>query len=217
MLICCVGTVLFAASRSALMAAFAGIIVTSWYFSRRRSVVMKRIVMMAFFAIVTFPLWEGATALVMSKQRANEERGSMTSSRDSKYKYRMEEFKESPLLGVGFCAIDPKIGDEYSALTGTIEPGTAWLQVPSMTGLVGTIPFIILLIGVWKNTSKRVSYTQRGLILGLMAVFFMHFFAEGYLFSAGNELCFMAWLVIASCGMPWYKNMSPEDKQFIID
>lgn len=217
MLTCCIGTVLFAASRSALMAAFAGIIATSWYFSRRRSVVMKRIVMMAFFAIVTFPLWEGATDLVMSKQRANEEQGSMTSSRDSKFQYRIEEFNESPLFGVGFCAIDPKTGDDYSSSTGTIEPGTAWLQVPSMTGLVGTIPFIILLIGIWKNTSRRVLYTQRGLILGLMAVFFMHFFAEGYLFSAGNELCFMAWLVIASCGMPWYKNMSPNDKQFIVD
>lgn len=217
MFVCCLGAVLFAASRSALLASVAGIIAVTWCYSIHRTIMVKRILLLAILALISFPIWKGSTNLIASKQLANEAMGSATSSRDAKYDYRIEEFKESPLFGVGFCAIDPKTGDEYHANTGTIEPGTAWMQVPSMTGLAGTIPFVFLLLGIWKKTYRQIFYTQRGLFLGLLVAFFFHFFAEGYLFSAGNELCFMSWLVIAVCGMPWYKNLKVDDKLTILD
>ena len=129
----------------------------------------------------------------------------------------MYEFSESPLFGVGFCAIDPATGDEYDVSTGTIEPGTSWLQVPSMTGLAGTIPFVLILLSAWKNISRKKLYPQRGLMMGLLLTFFFHFFAEGYLFSAGGEMCAFAWLVIASSCMPWEENLDKDGNMVSID
>lgn len=217
MLACCLGSVLFAASRAALAAAVCGILVVTWFFSEERTKMVKRLVLIGVVATLTFPLWEGATSMIMSKQTNNKQMGSMTASRDDKFTCRIMEFKESPFYGVGFCAIDPKTRDEYNRFTGQIEPGSSWLLVPSMTGLAGTIPFLFLLFTTWVNSAKCSRYTQRGLLLGLFTVFLLHFTAEGYLFSAGNEMCFLAWLVIACCAMPWEDHVTEDGKFVILD
>lgn len=217
LLVCCLGAVFFAASRAALLAAVAGIAGVAYYVSEKRTKIVKHVMGLCVLAAVTYPVWNQATYLMRAKQEANIDYGGITSSRDLKYIARIYEFSESPLFGVGFCAIDPATGDEYLASTGTIEPGTSWLQVPSMTGLAGTIPFVLILLASWKNTSRKKFYPQRGLLLGLLLTFFLHFFAEGYLFSAGGEMCAFAWLVIASCCMPWIINVDSEGNMVFID
>lgn len=217
LLICSLGAVFFAASRSAFLAALAGIAGVTYYISEQRTKMVRRIMGLCVLAAVTFPIWNQATYLLRSKQENNIASGSLTSSRDAKFEARIYEFKESPLFGVGFCAIDPATGDEFSYSTGQIEPGTAWLQVPSMTGLAGTIPFIMLLLFALNNSKRQKAFAQRGLMIGLLFTFFLHFFAEGYLFSAGGELCMYAWLVIASCCMPWYDYVDNEGHMVSVD
>lgn len=217
LLACCFGAVLFSASRSSLLAALAGVMGCAYFVSEKRSRIVNRIISLCLLAAVTYPIWNQATYLMRSKQANNTEAGSLTSSRDDKFSYRMQEFKENPLFGVGFCAIDPNTGDVYSVSTGQIEPGTAWLQVPSMTGLAGTIPFVLLLVFAWRNSRRQLHYAQRGLLMGLLSAFFLHFFTEGYLFSAGGEVCMFAWLVIACCSMPWQQYVNKDGNMVVLD
>lgn len=192
------GAVLFSASRSSLLAGVSGIVITTFYFSNYRSRAVKTMVGLVLVGAVTFPVWEGATDLMMQKQYENIEMGSATKSRDAKYEYRIAEFKKSPICGIGFCAIDPLGGDEYHESTGTIEPGTSWGAILSMTGLLGFVFFCMMMWHSYANM-RAINIPQRGLLLGLLFLFFVHFIAEGYILSAGGEFCFISWMVIAAC------------------
>lgn len=37
------------------------------------------------------------------------------------------------------------------------------------------------------------------MLLGFLALFAVHMFAEGYVFAAGGFLCFILWLVVGVC------------------
>lgn len=192
------GSVFFSASRSALLAALVGIAFCTLYGSENRRKSIRTLIGVTVVAAVTYPLWNKATYLMEQKQVNNIEAGSMTDSRNLKFKYRLDEFKSSPIWGIGFCAIDPHCGDDYEAKSGTIEPGSSWLGVLSMTGLVGFVLFCGIIHKAFYCVKKQ-RFKQRALLLGLLLVFLVHFLAEGYVLSAGNELCFISWLVIACC------------------
>ena len=194
-LLACLGSVLFSASRSALLSALVGIVAMVFFISENKGMFLKIIVGCTLVAFVTFPLWEGATDLVMQKQNANVESGSTFNSRASKWDNRWEEFESSPLFGVGFAAMDTKYTDDYQAKTGVLEPGSSWLAVLSMLGLVGFC-FVLTFIGKAFVACKVVDRQFGALCLGLLFLFFIHLIVEGYIFSSGSFLCFLFWIVV---------------------
>mgnify|MGYP004521560807 CR=1 FL=1 len=193
----CLFAVLFSASRSALMAVLAGNVLMLYKMSGTGSRFMKYVVIITLVTSITFPLWGSALNDVIAKNNNNIEAGGAFDSRSDKWNARMKEFKDSPLLGVGFASIDPHASDvsELTLTTGIVEPGSSWLCVFSMVGLIGALlllpVFYRAIVIAWHSGSNAAA-----VITGVLTLFYVHMFAEGYVLSGGSFLSFCLWLAI---------------------
>lgn len=199
----CMACVLFSASRTALIAALCGLMSMFYVVSASNNrVLLKRFYPIIGILLVSFPLWQGALSGVKMKQQNNIEHfGGTFGSREDKWENRLEEFKGSPVWGVGFSACDPlNYGDYNKDLGATIEPGSSWLAVLSMTGLIGFIPFAIIAYRAMQRVwNCRKNNLRVALYIGLIVFLFFHMLSEGYVLAGGSCLCFICWLIIACC------------------
>lgn len=194
----CVGSLLLAASRSALLACLGGLLIMIYMASKKKIIFIRTLLVVLFLAMLSFPLWKPFTEGMTKKQEARTEAGGTFDSRTDKVEARCYEFTESPLFGVGFTSILPSSGDAYDKKTGTIEPGTSWLFVLSSTGLIGFTFFLFIAYRSLRRTLKSQSM-QKILMLGLIAFICIHLLVEGYIFSPGSPLCFVTWLILGRC------------------
>lgn len=141
--------------------------------------------------LITFPLWQSATTALQNKQKMHvgEE---LFDSRAKKFEARIDEFSSSPIWGVGFAGINPHGKDKFNKMTGSIEPGSSWLAVLSMTGFVGFLLFSTL----YYKSAKISIDNQTPYLVGLLGFYCVHMIAEGYLFAGGNPNCFLLWLIM---------------------
>ena len=191
----CFSSLLFAASRVALGAIIgATIIQVLTHTTFARSI---RILALAFLVgSVVLSNSNILTYRIMGKKESRNESG-IFDSRAFKWNARIEEFKSSPVWGVGFAAIDPNGKDYYNPINGQVEPGNSWLAVLSMTGLMGFIPFMFIMFGAYKKL-KSLKNSNKVLLAGLFTFVSIHMMAEGYILSAGSFLCVISWLIIGS-------------------
>lgn len=184
----------FSASRSALLATFAGLLVMLYFIKKENGSFIKTLLVIIVGATLTFPLWEGAAEGVLKKQENNDKSGEQFGSRSVKWEARIDEFLSSPVFGVGFSAQDPNGKDEYDKRNGTVEPGSSWLCILSMTGAIGfVLIFIMILRPILFLRGDPNPYNA--LLLGLLTFFFLSFVSEGYVYAGGYAMCFVAWLV----------------------
>jgi O-antigen ligase len=113
---------------------------------------------------------------------------------------RLEEYMSSPVIGVGFQQqrIYRKDTDENF-----LEPGSSYLAVLSMTGTVGLIGFVWLVVSLFSSlftSTSAVPTAYQDLLRGWTAFFAVHLIIEGYIFACGSLLCFLFWLT-AGCSM----------------
>lgn len=196
LVIMCAGSMLFAASRSAVIATICGEMALFYFSSADKSEFTKRIVAILFLGAITFPLWNSALDGINAKNKGNITQRLNPDSRSEKWKIRLAEFSDSPVWGIGFVAVSDK--DNYNRVSGIIEPGSSWLAVLSMTGLVGFALFCTIIIRACRRT--LTAYTPRGALLGgLMVLVGVHMIGEGHIFSGGSYLCFLVWLTIGVC------------------
>ena len=189
---------MFASSRAALLG-IASAIVYSLVFGKFNKKIKKKLIGILLLCGIMFLPFSGiALRGVIDKQQKRNIQNSSINSRQDKFDFRIEEFKSSPLLGVGFCAIDINSGDAYGTEDGRIEPGTSHLSVLSMTGLLGMLVYLVILYQAYKNARHSQSVHSRFAILCFVALF-VHAWFEGYIFSAGGFLAFIYWLVIGQC------------------
>lgn len=124
----------------------------------------------------------------------------MFASRQNNWDQRIEEFKENPWFGVGFGAVD--MGDDnITSISegGTVETGSGWLLVLSMTGILGFSLFVVFFVKAFKKTYRMVKYkyVEPYCLFGaLLALFSVHMIAEGYSLAAGGLLFFNLWLLL---------------------
>lgn len=191
-MVLCIGSLFFAASRGAIFATLFGI---SIYFLKYiRNGNKKSIVLAFIIGILLFPIYQPYIDAALNKH-GNKGNFGVYDSRTQKVDARIYEFTESPIYGVGFCAIDPNGKDEYNVLTGSIEPGSSWLAVLSMSGLFGFLFFLVIIGKAMYQANKR----KDNLLISILAFFSIHMLVEGYVFSAGNALSFLFWLSIGCC------------------
>ena len=191
----CAACILFAASRSAFLSGCFGILTMIYVFAKKKTQLVKIFVSLFIAITISFPLWSSALKGLEQKQLGNIESGGMTSSRNTKWNNRIYEFWENPVTGMGFCACDQQFINDYDKTTGTIESGSSWLAVLSMTGLLGFIPFMILM---YRSVKNILFYKTKDspLLIGLLSTLVMHMFAESYIVAGGSQLCFIAWMII---------------------
>lgn len=193
----CLISCLLAASRVAVGATGVACIFAIFrYYRNRMSKMVSVFVVLAGLLMATFPVWGGFTNFLVEKQQKNEEMGGAMFSRERKFTARILEFESSPVIGIGYNAINPEY-DFVEMGNGQIEPGSSWLAVASMTGVIGLCVFLGIcsrgLKRAWRIKSPFIS----SLLGGMLVFFFIHMIAEGYIFAPGSFLALLFWLIIA--------------------
>jgi len=200
----CFGTLLFSASRVSLLATICGGLALIYFFSAHKSIMVRRITGIMLLAVISYPLWSGATEGITKKNQGDITSGINTDSRSPKWEYRIEEWKDSPIFGIGFAAVSSR---DDIGFKGVVEPGSSWLALLSMTGIIGFGLFLAIFIRAIKRT--LLTNTPMGALLGgILVLLGVHMLAEGYVYAAGGYLCFMLWLTL---GCATYYN--PEEEQ----
>ena len=203
----CIGSVLFSASRAGFIATLGGILVMLYYITQRNRKIFKKIITLFVLLAISFPIWESALSPVKQKQEGHFE-DSVFDSREGKVQARFAEFVSSPLWGVGFCAQDINGKDYYNKETGTIEPGSSWLALLSMSGIVGFFLFLRLAIASFKIVMCYADDSSFWL-LGALVFFFIHMIAEGYIFASGSPTSCLLWLVLGnSCDTKFLRKVT---------
>lgn len=148
-------------------------------------------------AILTIPIAGIAFKGVINKQENRNAQSTSLNSRQGKFDSRIEEFKSSPILGIGFSSVNPESGDA-DPITGRIEPGTSHLSVLSMLGLLGFAVYVAILYKAYANT-RSVRTLHSRFVFSCFIAFFVHAWFEGYIFAAGGFLAFLYWLILGQC------------------
>lgn len=187
-------TTVLSASRAAVLCLVVAIMFIA-FFMKGSGHIRKNIMAIGCIgAICMIPLSDQVFAGIINKQEKYEKNGSVN-SREEKYDARIKEFSQDPLLGIGFASVDPRY-DVYNPHSGQIEPGTSHLAVLAQTGLLGFVPYLMILFYSLKNTldDRRL----RAVFIGATFIALtIHMFFEGYVFGAGGVLCIFFWLTVA--------------------
>ncbi len=123
------------------------------------------------------------------------------SSRAGIWELAWNSFLDNPVIGTGFATMKQDT-DEYSANTetGQIEPGSSWLAVLSMTGLLGAIAIMIVIIQSMQDLKAlcQVKAKKFPVLCSYLIFYLMHMCGEGYIYAGGSMACFNFWLVLGA-------------------
>lgn len=188
---------LVSGSRGAFLATVVSLLFVFYKCNRRHlSKFILSIMLLSGGMYFSYSLWSPFLEVLERKQSGNDGRGSATSSRDSKWQARYDEFNSSPMFGIGFSAVDVKNSSDYTS-EGVVETGTSWGGMLSMIGLCGFVPFLILFIeSFWSLYKDDQQIYISGLVGALMFWFAVHMLVEGYVLAGGSFLCIILWLTI---------------------
>lgn len=114
---------------------------------------------------------------------------------------RINEFKSSPLFGIGVAMGTGGGTSEEAGGNIRVEPGSSYLAILAMTGSFGTLAFCVAL-GLLLANFVRLKATGVDLqIISAMGVFLaVHGVAEGWVLAFGSPLAFLFWLWLGNLG-----------------
>jgi O-antigen ligase len=192
-----------AGSRGAIVGGLFGGMV--YYYKKNQGNLLKYIkviFILISIIVITFPLWERYTELLVHKIEYSESNDSLIYTRESLWSGRISEFKESPIYGIGFSSVDVMSSHGLDTETGIIEPGSSWLAVLSMLGVMGVIPVVFIIFNYAFFLFKiNKDLFRIGYISALYTFFIVHMTIEGYIFSAGAGLFLLFWLTVGNVDM----------------
>lgn len=131
-----------------------------------------------------------------------ERHNSLTSSRDAKWDARINEFLDNPVFGIGFATqthYTPDDDEAWIKTTGNIEPGSSWLALLAMTGIIG---FILIAIINYRILHTLYLYRAKPidiLLFTLIIFFILHGIIEGWIIFAGGYIFYLYWLLLGMC------------------
>ncbi len=137
------------------------------------------------------------------------EQGKAMSSRQEPWQRSLAAFRERPWLGSGFGAADNSAGWRLTYVTQgqlTRERGSSYLTLLETTGILGTLPFALLLLGlireIWRvflwlrrsGKANQPAVVAAAIILGgLVNAFF-----EDWMFAVGYYMSVIFWILALS-------------------
>ena len=128
------------------------------------------------------------TSEILEKGEAN--------SREQLWANRVQEFSENVITGVGIGVDTFKMkSSEISAEV--VEPGSSYLAVLSMTGLLGAFGLILLFFNLGYRLLKNTALTPKQDLTECVAIgvfWLAHAIAEGWIFAGGALLCLFFWI-----------------------
>ena len=137
----------------------------------------------------------------------------LENSRDHLWAARLSEIEHFPLFGVGvgmaevilpytaMASQELATGDTYLSADGkvSIEPGSSWLAVFSMTGFLGGALFLVVLgrsSAILAHAGKEMDRRKLAELVAVMACFGLHMVEGGFVLSFGNPHCLYFWLLV---------------------
>lgn len=197
----CFATSLFAASRGVVIIMIAGAVVMIFIQTGAHwRKFIKYLWLLTLLASISFPLWREATGALVAKGQGERKDMGFFESRTAKITARYEEFLSSPLIGIGFSVIDADGRDGFEETEGTIEPGSSWMAVLSMTGIIGLCFMLYIVQDSFLTVWRMPFYDKdKAFLVGLLVLWCMGMLYEGYVFAAGNTFCVCVWLTIGVC------------------
>jgi O-antigen ligase len=139
----------------------------------------------------------------------NGEHGKMMDSRGKPWERSLSIFREHKWLGLGFGAADNSANWRSNYVTlaqQTRERGSSYLTMLETTGVIGTLPFALLILALIREIGKVFSWLRctgkvnhpavvvAPIILGgLVNAFF-----EDWLFAVGYYMCVIFWVLALS-------------------
>lgn len=197
--ICCYGACLFSASRNGIISCLiASVVVFVGFYRKKLFSGFLVLLLVVSVAASTYTVWGWAMELVVEKNELNVELGeNVYYSREKKFDARIAEFKKSPIIGIGYYAIDPDL-DKVEFSTGQIEPGSSWLAIASMTGILGFIAFFIICFMSIKKAWKSQNIVASSLLSSLLCFYFIHMISEGYIIAPRSIYGVFFWLIVSS-------------------
>ena len=106
----CLGACFLSASRAAVGSSIAGCLFSLYIIFRKRlSKFLTVLLIVLSVGSATYPFWGSVTTLVIQKQERNTSMGGAFYSREIKMVARIDEFRSSPIIGIGFCTINPSL------------------------------------------------------------------------------------------------------------
>jgi len=203
----CIGSsflsLLLASSRTAILACVAGLLF--FFYKIYQEKFMKFLYSIILVTVITagsYPLWSQYTTGIQQKMESSEKRGDMTASRTSIWQARLMEFSHSPIYGIGFSHLMYKGGNEDKKDDGKIEPGSSFLAILAMTGLLGFSIFVLLFVSyLFFLLTNKFDMLSTAVLGSLLIFFTLHMLAEGYVLSSGGALFFYFWLLLGNIEM----------------
>lgn len=178
------------ASRSAFFLSLACSLLIIWMQSKKFAVI-RNLAIVGVAAVIFAPFLMKNSQAMMNKKNGLEITTENT-SRDELWGQRMEEFKSSPILGIGFAAH----GVGANKQVGRNESGGSFISVLAQAGIIG----IIFIIAIWIAAimfPKAIGNDFNTILFYASFVFMsIHSIIEGYMFQAGWYLCLIIWFVI---------------------
>lgn len=195
LLFCNLAMTFLASSRSAIICAAAAILGMLYIkFKRKFGKLLGILCITAIIGSITAPMFNEYTRGIIEFKQGGDMSSFDTHSRDDIWGQRIKEFKSKPITGIGFGTIANP--NEWTKYSGVVETGSSWLASLSQTGLMGTIPILIIVIGnlVYLLRLKNPDFIQT-LFTGLTIFFTIHPMSEGYFTTVGAILCVLFWCI----------------------
>lgn len=182
---------IISASRSAFFLSLACSLLIIMMQSRKVTTLMRNLIIIGCTALCFAPVLIDNADAMLNKKNGLEITVENT-SRDALWSQRMEEFRSSPIFGVGFAAHG--VGDNKQV--GRNESGGSFISVLAQAGIVGFI--IVILIWITAIMMPKKIGNNPDLILIYAGFVFMsiHSIIEGYMFQAGWYMCLVIWLSV---------------------
>lgn len=189
-LICSIITMIMAASRGAIL----GFIVSSIFLLYAGSKKLNRMfgTMLLLTAVLTALVIINPLSMmdgIEAKFERTEIDSDLSGGRQLGLEKRFQEFKESPLFGVGFSSM------KYSQVgqNGHFEPGSGWVFILSSMGVLGLVFSILMCFG---SISNSYAFPKLALLSSSCLFFVIHSLIEGYILTVSNGLCLYMWLLV---------------------
>lgn len=193
--LCCIGALFLSASRTSFVSLVVSLAVMIYKINIEKSKLVKYIFISILSLTISFPIWQSYTDLMVQKNNLNIETGSVFSSRDTKWNARLVEFRSQPIIGIGFASIDLTL--DHVTEGGTVEPGSSWLVVLSMLGVIGFVFVLSIFYKSFRNCDDNEP--DRALFLSVLCYFSISMITEGYIFAAGSFMSIFMWTIVGCC------------------
>lgn len=178
------------ASRSALMASILSIIFLVYYSSKTIKLFFVYFLVVLGLSLLSYPFYSQYTDKMEQKFEIG--KGKKYGSRTDAWVSSYSHFKETPILGYGFAVTFHK----NTKYIGRGESGSGWLSILFQTGILGSIPIIILLYKAFKARKFIRKDNVLLLFYGTFVYLCLHSFFEGYILTSMLYMCILFWLLL---------------------